>query len=231
MEESTRGGKHNNRWQLIRQDLLPSSFIPKIVLSKIKKSYKNHLEELMYKRSEFGNSAAIKHQRLVERDALKVFESLFDDHKIEDCGIFIDRELYFLCASPLKLYGRDHILNIKCPLKQYKKKFDDVIHKLPFWDMAAGKLNQKHEWYIELQCQLHISRRQLGFIMVWLGEWKSEPQYRIIEVPKNDGFFEKEIEPKITYFYNEVMMKELVDSRKARHMALREYNAENDSFI
>lgn len=230
VEESTRGGKHNSRWQQIRQDLVPSSFVPKIVLSKQKKSYRTHLEELMYKRSEFGNSAAIKHHRLVAPDALKFFQNLFDD-TLEDCGIFIDKELFFLCASPFKLYGRNHTLNIKCPVKEYRQIFDDVIHKFSFWDMATGNLNTKHEWYIELQCELRATGRKLGFLMVWLGECGGSPQYRIIEIPKDDKFFDDDIRHSVTYFYNEVMMKEIVDSRKASHMQLRVFNAENDCFI
>ncbi|XP_037025940.1 uncharacterized protein LOC119067203 [Bradysia coprophila] len=229
VEESTRGGKHNSRWQQIRQDLVPSSFVPKIVLSKTKKSYKNHLDELVYKRSEFGNSATIKHQRLVERDALQFFQTLFDD-TLHDCGLFIDKEIFFLCASPLKLYGNDHTLNIKCPLKEYGKKFDEVIHKLPFWD-KKGNLNTKHEWYVELQCELRATGRKYGFLMFWLGLCEETPQYRIIEVPKNDSFFDTEVTPKLNYFYNEVMVKELVDSRKQRNMALREYDPKKNIFI
>lgn len=189
---------------------------------------------MLYKRSEFGNSAQIKHQRLVERDALDIFASLFNDHTIEECGIYIDRELYYICASPsaaqLKLYGRDHILNIKCPLKQYRKKFDKVIHELKFWNKGAGSINEKHEWYIELQSELHITGRKFGFVMVWLGECNREAQYRIVEIPKDDSFFETTIKPKVQYFYEQVMMKELVDSRKGRSMKLRTYNRENDSF-
>lgn len=148
IEEDTRGGKSNSRWHQIRQDLLPSSFIPKIVLAKQKRSFKNHLEELMYKRSEFGNNAAIKHQRLVERDALNEFQKLFNEFQPTDCGIFIDKELHFLCSSPFKLYGPDHVLNIKCPLKQYNANFENAVKKLPFWD--HGSLNRKHEWLLSV---------------------------------------------------------------------------------
>lgn len=230
IEESTRGGKNNSYWHQIRRDLVPSNFIAKIILSKSKKSYKGHLEELMFKQSEFGNSAAIKHQRLVERDAIEVFQTLFYDYPLEDCGLFIDKELHFLGSSPLKLYGQNHLLNIKCPLTQYNKKFNDAIAKLPFWD-SLGNLNENHEWYIELQCDLRITGRTHGFIMVWLGEFEGAKQYRIVEIPRNSEFFDKEIKQKITFFYTKCMLKELVDSRKRRTMALREYNAENDTFL
>lgn len=232
VEKETVGKKHNNRWHEIRQDLLPSSFFHRIVNAKNRKSYKNILQELMYTKSEFGNSAAIKHQRLVERDALIVFTKLFADQKLIDCGLFIDKDLYFLCTSPLKLYGKNHILNVKCPLKQHRKKFEEVINKLPFWKEENGSMtiNKKSDWYIELQSELRITRKAYGFIMVWLGEYMGEPQYRIVEVPRDDEFFETQVKPELEYFYNEVMIKELVHSRKERYMILREYNAQTDSY-
>lgn len=142
------------------------------------------------------------------------------------------------CKSEFYLYfavetvRNDHILSIKCPLKQYNKKFEDVIGKLSFWKKEDGNMaiNKKSDWFLELQGELHITRRQYGFIMVWLGEFEGEFQYRVVEVPKEDSVFQ-EMEPKLQYFYNEVMMKELVDPRKSRHMELREYNAEKKSFI
>lgn len=187
----------------------------------------------MYKRSEFGNNAANKHQRLAQRDALKVFENLFDDHPVEDRGIFIDKKFYFLCASPFKLYGRDHILSVKCPLKLYGKQFDAVIDKIPFWKRENGylNLNKDNEWFIELQSELHITNRKYGYMMIWLGEYKGEPQYRIVEIPKDDSFFENFIQNKLVFFYEEVMIKELVDSRKKRHMKLREYDSVQKAFI
>lgn len=187
----------------------------------------------MYKRTEFGNNAANKHQRLVQRDALKVFENMFDEHVVEDCGIFIDKKLFFLCASPFKLAGSDHILSIKCPLKLYGKRFDDVIHKIPFWKKENNvmNLNKENEWFIELQSELHITNRKYGYIMVWLGEVNDEPQYRIVKIPKDDSFFENNIKKKLLFFYEELMIKELVDSRKKRHMKLREYDAVQKSFI
>lgn len=162
-----------------------------------------------------------------------MFQTIFNEHNLEDCGLFIDKELYFICTSPLKLYGNDSVVNIKCPLKEYNKNFDQVIHKIPLFKNENGhmNLNKKSDWYIEVQSELRITGRKHGFIMVWLGESHGEPQYRIIEVTRNDSFFDKEIKPKLIYFYNEVMVKELVDSRRGRFMELRQYSEENQSFI
>lgn len=225
IEEKTRGGRFNPLWQQLRQDRLPSTFFARIIKAQQKKSYTGILEELLYKRSEFGNSAPIKHQRLVERDALRKFEELFDDYPLQDCGLFVDPDLYFLCANPTKLYGND-IVNIKCPLKQYGKTFDDAIRQIPFWKKKNGswELNKQHEWYIELQGDLHITGRNYGYLMVWLGENLGEAQFRIVMIPRDDAFFQDEVKPKLLYFHENVMVKELVDSRKKRRMDSRPCN-------
>lgn len=212
---------------------MPSPFFARIIKTQQKHSYTKILDELLYKRSEFGNSAVIKHQRLVERDALRTFEDLFDKQAIQDCGLFIDPELYFLCANPSKLYGTDHILNIKCPLKEYGKRFDEAMRSMPFWKKENGfwEMNKRHEWFIELQGDLHVTGRNYGYLMIWLGENSGEAQYRIIDIPKDDSFFEQSMKPKLVYFYENVMIKELVDPRKKRDLALRKYDPVSESFL
>lgn len=83
---------------------------------------------------------------------------------------------------------------------------------------AIGSLNCK------AKC---ITNRKYAFIMIWLGE----SNYRIIEVARNDSFFEEKLKETLTYFYMEVMIKELVDSRVGRQMELRKYDAEKSSFV
>lgn len=209
--------------------MIPSAHFHSIVKATKKESYVNILKELMYTRTEFGNSAQIKHQRLVERDALDMFESLFPHETLKECGLFIDKESSFLCSSPCRLYGKEHILNIKCPVKQYNKNFEDAISKISFFKRIGGDvtINEKSDWFIELQGDMHITNRKQAFIMIWLGE----SNYRVYEVAKCDSFFEKELKEKLNYFYMEVMIKELVDSRVGRQMELRKYDAEKSYFV
>lgn len=85
--------------------------------------------------------------------------------------------------------GRDHILIIKYPLNQYGKRFDDAIMEIPFWKKEGKlwELNKNSEWYIELQGDLHVTGRNYGHLMVWLGEDSGEPQYRVVTIPKDDS--------------------------------------------
>lgn len=183
----------------------------------------------MYNRSEFGNNAQIKHQRLVQRDALAAFESEFPDEEVKECGIFIDKEISFLCASPFRLCGNNHILSIKCPVKEYRKEFQRAIPNIKFFQTKKNDvtINKKSEWYIELQGDMRVTGRRNAFLMIWLGE----ANYRIFEVERDDDFFKEKINEKLTFFYNECMLKELVDSRAGRFMKLRTYDATTLSFV
>lgn len=54
--------------------------------------------------------------------------------------------------------------------------------------------------------------------MIYLGDYLGTPQYKIVEIPRDDAFFDQQMKMTLTYFYNEVMIKELVDPRKKRRM-------------
>lgn len=229
IQKKTVDKKFSSYWHEIRQDLLPSSHFFRIINATKRESYTNILKEIMYNRSEFGNNAQIKHQRLVERDALAAFEDLFPDQEIKECGLFIDKKVPFLCASPFRLCGKSHILIIKCPVKGYTKPFEQVVPSIKFFEKKRNDvtINKKSDWFIEVQGDLRVTGRRFAYIMIWLGE----TSYRIIEIKRDDTFFKEKMEEKLTFFYNECMLKELVDSRVGRHMQLRTYDATTLSFV
>lgn len=157
------------------------------------------------------------------------YSQIYKGEAVKDCGIFIDKEHAFLCSSPFRLVGKKHILSIKCPVKQYNKNFESAMKHIPFFKKTDDgyTVNENSDWYIEIQSDMHITGKNNAYLMIWLGE----SSYRVIELEKKKDFFEKVLKPKLTYFYTEVMLKELVDPRKERKMPLRKYNAETKSFI
>lgn len=212
----------------MRQDMVPSDHFHKIVNAKKRTTYTRILQDLMYTRTEFGNNAQIKHDRLYERNAVNAFKNeVFDT--LEDCGMFIDKKLPFLCASPFKLCGKTHLLHIKCPLKLYGKKFDDVAPKMQFFKKVSGSLviNENSAWFIEMQGEMRVTGRENAYLMIWLGE----TEYRIFDIAKKTNFFEETIEPEVTFFFMEAMLKELVDPRVKRYMNLRVYDRNVSTFV
>lgn len=181
----------------------------------------------MYTQSQLGNNAQNKHQRIQELEALATFKRVYPESSIEECGLFIDNELPYLGTKPFRLFQSEYLLSIKCPLSAYKKKIDEA--KIPFWKTVSGKrtLNQKSAWYLEIQGQLRVTQKKAAMLMIWLGD----NQYQVVQLKREDEFFEKEMKAKLTYFYTEVMLKELADSRKERNMELRQYDEPTQTFL
>lgn len=93
---NTYGQKHNLEWLEVRKKMINCSYFGRIINSRSPKSYKTLLFDLLYSESEFGNSAELRHQRLYESEALKMFSLLHSKHDLEKTGIFIDKDISYL---------------------------------------------------------------------------------------------------------------------------------------
>lgn len=134
----------------------------------------------------------------------------------------------FIGASPFRLYGENGIVVIKCPKKEFGKSIKDAVKSIKFWTGTGidRRINYKSHWYLEIQGQLHIAHKQMAYLMIYLGG----DAYEIYEIEKNDDFWKKQMEEELTYFYNEALLKELVDPRDGRGMELRKYISKKEMF-
>lgn len=94
--KSTYGQNHNNKWIEIRRKLINCSYFGRLINSRSPKSYKNLLDDMLYSENENGNTAQMRHQRLYEAEALKMFSLVHKKFELEKTGLFIDKELCFL---------------------------------------------------------------------------------------------------------------------------------------
>lgn len=231
VEFKTRGQRYNTKWSEVRQNLLTSSYFGRILNARNRKSYQKIVEDIIYHNIQHSNTAEQVHQRLHEREALRIFFGIHSNEIIEGCGIFIDAKYSFLRASPFKLCGSDGILVVKCPYKLFQKSVTDSIEKklIPFWTVVSGVIcvNVKSQLYIEVQGQLHISNKLFAYVVVYLGE----SEYKIEKVTRNDDFWTKVMESELVFFYNEAMVKELVNPRDGRSMEVRQYDEASKTFI
>lgn len=88
------------------------------------------------------------------------------------------------------------------------------------------KINRKSHWYYEIQGQLHVTGRRIAYVMIYLGE----SIYEIIELERNDTFWREEMEKELIFFYNEGLLKELVNPRYDRGMEFRKYDPTKETF-
>lgn len=80
----------------IRRIMLTSSYFGRILNVRNRTSYTNIVDEILYKNSQYANTAEVRHQRIYEVEALAIFADLYPFESIEKSGIFIDDELSFL---------------------------------------------------------------------------------------------------------------------------------------
>lgn len=117
---------------------------------------------------------------------------------------------------------------IKCPKKEFGKCTKDATKTLSFWAGTATdrRVNHKSHWYYEIQGQLHIANKQVAYLVIYLGDEK----YEVVELERDEEFWKKEMEKELVYFYNEALLKELVNPREERGMDLRKYNSKSETF-
>lgn len=227
---STIGQRKNRKWRDMQHSkILTSWYFSQIIKARGPASYKTILDDIVYKKTAFSNTAELRHQQIYERKALHCFTLVHGSDYVSECGLFIDTDHCFLGASPFRLYGDNGIIVVKCPVKAFKKTIHQAIDSklINFWKTTSGveTINKTSEWYIEIQGELHVSYRSFAYIIVWV-----ESEFRIEKVYRDDDFWFDVMKEKLVYFYENVMLRELVDPRKRRQMKLRAYNPETKAF-
>jgi hypothetical protein len=116
---------------------------------------------------------SLNHGKIHEIDAKNelgknLTEEYNDNIEIISCGLFIDKSVYFLGASPDGFVEKiDSLVEIKCSYTAYKQNLtpDEAIMKklIPFWKIKNDgnyEINTNHDWYYQIQGQLHITNKK-----------------------------------------------------------------------
>ncbi len=96
IEIETRGQPHAFRWIVERKLLLTSSYFGRILNVRSRNSYAKIVEEIVYKNIQYANTADMRHQRIYEKEGLRIFVQLYPFDSVDTCGLFIDDKLPFL---------------------------------------------------------------------------------------------------------------------------------------
>lgn len=96
IEMETRAQHHSYKWTEVRRLMLTSSYFGRILNVRNRRSYTKIVEDILYKNSQYANTAEIRHQRIYEVEALAIFSKVYPHYSIDTCGIFIDKKYSFL---------------------------------------------------------------------------------------------------------------------------------------
>ncbi|XP_074042183.1 uncharacterized protein [Leptinotarsa decemlineata] len=134
--------------------------------------------------------------------------------------MFIDEYDYIFGASPEGLIGDDAIVEVKCPKTMSKMHPKEAIEQkiINFCTLDENlhlQLKQNHNYYYQVQGQLHITQRSLCYFVIWT------PLRILVEkIIKDDSFWTNKMKPKLENFYNSCLLPELIDPRYPRKLAI-----------
>ena len=140
--------------------------------------------------------------------------------EIRLCGLFVDKELHFLGASPDGLIDEDGLVEIKCPLTAKDLTAQEAAESLTYMKGVFDKkdsdaMSRTHKYFYQVQGQLHIARRQCCIFAV------GTPKYmKWIRVDRDDDFWDRHMKDFLIRFYQECMLPEILDSRVNRNMPI-----------
>lgn len=221
IERDTVSQGQSGKWIEERRKLLTASNFAKVCKRRRTTSCISTVKRLLYQPE--LNVPAINHGKTYENAAR---EQLLRQMKIDlykECGLFIDREHYFLGATPDGLLGVEGIIEIKCPWTAFKSKMspDAAIQdgKISFWNKNTFEVDKNHDWYYQIQGQLHVTQKDVCLLGVWTGY---EHELKTELIVRDDGFWKDRMEKKLVDFYMSCLLPELVDPRHTRNMPIRD---------
>lgn len=208
-------------WLELRRFLLTASSFSKICKRRGNINSAPLVKSMLYSYT-LDHITSIKHGKENEGRALAQL-ALQESIDIEECGLFIDSEHFFLGASPDALF-EGGIIEIKCPSSAYGLDVETAIRqkKIKVWKAVSKDnlvLNTNHDWHYQIQGQLHIANKSVCLLAVWTG---SNFPMKVENIYRDDDFWTQKMLPRLLKFYNTCILPEIVDPRKSRSMPLRD---------
>ncbi|GFV17633.1 yqaJ domain-containing protein [Trichonephila clavipes] len=223
LESETRGQASSERWRYERSLRLSSSFFKEIACRKNSTPCSKLVVRIVYGRDLCN--AAMKYGLANEEIARKQYEREYST-EVKICGLFVDKDKPFLCASPDGLVGDDGLIEIKCPysarfesnlleflITKKKKKKNSLGFK--FSNERGIYLPLNHKFYFQIQGQLFITNGN-GVICIYGAKGFVNSAYR-----GKRRVLERNYSKTIEKFYFKCVLPEILDVRAPPNMPLR----------
>ncbi|CAK1598853.1 unnamed protein product [Parnassius mnemosyne] len=175
-----------------------------------------------------SNVPSIKYGKANEQTALAQL-SRQESITITRCGLYIDKTLQFLGASPDGSYknkeGKTGLVEIKCPFSAKNMQSDEAVKakKIKFWKYNAKNntfsVDKNHDYYFQIQSQLNITEIDMCLFSIWTGE---EHSMKIEYVKRDPEFWQDKMVGPLSKFYLNCLLLELIDSRMERSMPIKD---------
>lgn len=133
IEIRTRNQSDCEEWREIRRNLLTASDFGKVCRRYDYTPCNNLVKELLYGYVPL-NVASLQYGKRNEHLAIDALRGLYGI-EIKPCGLFVDKTLPFLGATPEGLINNEGIIEVKCPYSARHLTPEDAIElrKITFW--------------------------------------------------------------------------------------------------
>ena len=202
VEVSTRGQADNKAWQEARQYHITSSRFGAICKATDKRDMHKLAQDLITPHP--LNTAPILHGRKYESVAVEKFEQKMG-LTTHECGLFVSKDYPQLAASPDRVVDTDCVLEVKCPFTARDKLVNAV--NVPYLKEVNGTLtlDEKHDYYYQIQGQLLCTNRSLCYFVVY-----TKKDVQIFPITR-DNCFIQEMVKKLLSFYNSFFRNTLLN--------------------
>uniref|UniRef100_A0A2S2NPH1 YqaJ viral recombinase domain-containing protein n=1 Tax=Schizaphis graminum TaxID=13262 RepID=A0A2S2NPH1_SCHGA len=206
LDDKTKTQHQCDQWHLERKKRLTASLFGRLCKLRESTSRVKIANEILHK--PFKGNAATRYGIEHEMIAIKQLENKINK-KIVPSGLMVDLNQPFLAASPDGLIGSDSLVEIKCPAsaKDMTPEEGIISKKIKSCEILDDKLHLKrnHNYYYQVQGQLHIARRMNCYFCIWT------PKGFLFEIiERDDTFWNDKMATQLTTFYMDFLLKQLI---------------------
>lgn len=174
----------------------------------------------MYKVTSFALFNCCRYGFEKEKFALAQFEDTIGV-KVDECGLFIDKEIPYLAASPDGMFKNKGLVEVKCPSSAQAVSPEEAVKRkiIKYCDLVDGDLilKKNHSYHYQIQGQLHITGKEFCIFVVWTPHGMS-----LERIQKDDEFWYSKMETQLKNFYLKCILPEIIDPRHPRGLPIRD---------
>lgn len=215
IEFQTRGQTDNELWFKERKFRITASNFGLIVKRRESSKWSKLVDTFLYENKNFETSAT-RYGKNNEQKAIKAYEEKTGE-EVTECGLFVDLKYGFLGASPDGVTKSGGIIEVKCPKTAKNMTIKEAIQSVKGFCLDAnGHLKRNHNYFMQIQGQLHITGKPFCDFIVW-----TTKDISIERIYPTDIWNDRML-PKLVFFYDKALLPEIIDPRKWHSMQIRE---------
>ncbi|VEN54643.1 unnamed protein product, partial [Callosobruchus maculatus] len=184
VERLTIGQTNNANWLVARKYRTTSSKFGAVISACLRKKYPPSLFKGLLEGYDLSGVQAIPWGRENETTAIAKFQEVTGLH-VDPAGFCLDK-CGFLGTSPDGYVSERCIIEVKCPFKyRNEEHLTSALSKdknyIISFDNSMWIINEKHNYYHQIQGELHITGRDMCYLVVWIPH-----DVVILRVSRND---------------------------------------------